>query len=182
MFTRTYNVDNAVWTPWVVVITDSQIGDGFTNSNGIISVPEYKGATTSTAGTSGLVPPAAAGQQDMFLTGGGKYKSVLTTYASDAIQTLTGALTLTLDSPIVFNLNTSGGVTFTASAMTRNISKLVTLNLYASAATTITWPAVKWIDKNGSAPAWGAPGAYLTVELWFTNGQFLASTIYNSQE
>ncbi|WP_279030080.1 pyocin knob domain-containing protein [Bilophila wadsworthia] len=172
----------SLWSDWRYMLTDKNIGDGLTVTNGIISVPEYEGATASSAGTSGLVPPAAAGQQDMFLTGGGGYKAALITYASDAIQTLTGALTLTLDSPTVFNLNTSGGVTFTASAMARNISKLVTLNLYASAATTITWPAVKWIDKNGSAPAWGTAGAYLTAELWFTNGQILASAIYNSQE
>ena len=42
-------------------------------ANGIISVPEYEGATASSAGTSGLVPPAAAGQQDMVLTGSGKW-------------------------------------------------------------------------------------------------------------
>ena len=53
-------------------------GDGFRNTNGIISVPEYEGATASSAGTSGLVPPAAAGQHESFLTGGGEYKPALT--------------------------------------------------------------------------------------------------------
>ena len=60
------------------LITEQQIGDGLTNTNGIISVPEYDGATASTAGTSGLVPPAAAGQHESFLTGGGEYKPALT--------------------------------------------------------------------------------------------------------
>ena len=41
-------------------------------------MPEYEGATASKAGTSGLVPPAAAGQQESFLTGGGEYKPALT--------------------------------------------------------------------------------------------------------
>ena len=59
------------------LITEQQIGDGLTVTNGIISVPEYDGATASTAGTSGLVPPATAGQQDSFLTGGGEYKPAL---------------------------------------------------------------------------------------------------------
>lgn len=56
------------------LITEQQIGDGLRVNKGIISVPEYEGATASTAGTSGLVPPATAGQQESFLTGGGKYK------------------------------------------------------------------------------------------------------------
>lgn len=60
------------------LITEQQIGDGLTVNNGIISVPEYEGATVSTAGTSGLVPPAAAGQHESFLTGGGEYKPALT--------------------------------------------------------------------------------------------------------
>lgn len=59
------------------LITEQQIGDGLTVNNGIISVPEYEGATASKAGTSGLVPPAAAGQHESFLTGGGKYKPAL---------------------------------------------------------------------------------------------------------
>ena len=60
------------------LITEQQIGDGLRVNNGIISVPEYEGATASTAGTSGLVPPATAGQQESFLTGGGEYKPALT--------------------------------------------------------------------------------------------------------
>lgn len=60
------------------LITEQQIGDGLTVNNGIISVPEYEGATASTAGTSGLVPPAAARQHESFLTGGGEYKPALT--------------------------------------------------------------------------------------------------------
>lgn len=60
------------------LITEQQIGDGLTVNNGIISVPEYEGATASAAGTSGLVPPATAGQQESFLTGGGEYKPALT--------------------------------------------------------------------------------------------------------
>ena len=66
------------WFPWVELVSYNKFGDGFRNTNGIISVPEYDGATASTAGTSGLVPPAAAGQQESFLTGGGEYKPALT--------------------------------------------------------------------------------------------------------
>ena len=65
-----------VWSPWSEGILSGRVGDGITVNNGIISVPEYEGATASTTGTSGLVPPAAAGQQESFLTGGGEYKPV----------------------------------------------------------------------------------------------------------
>lgn len=81
---RTKNNED-VWSSWSDGILSGRIGDGITVSNGIISVPEYEGATASTAGTSGLVPPATAGQQESFLTGGGVYKSALTKI-SDAID------------------------------------------------------------------------------------------------
>lgn len=74
--TRLFNSDNTVsYYPWREAILTSNLGDGLRITNGIISVPEYEGATASTAGTSGLVPPAAAGQQNHLLTGGGAYIS-----------------------------------------------------------------------------------------------------------
>ena len=73
-----YGIPNSTWTNWIQFISVAQLGDGIRNINGIISVPEYEGATVSAAGTSGLVPPAAAGQQESFLTGGGEYKPALT--------------------------------------------------------------------------------------------------------
>lgn len=71
---RSKNNEN-VWSPWSEGILSGRVGDGITVNNGIISVPEYEGATASTAGTSGLVPPATAGQQNHLLTGGGAYIS-----------------------------------------------------------------------------------------------------------
>lgn len=62
-----------------LLITEQQVGDGIRVNKGIISVPEYEGATASTAGTTGLVPPAVAGEQESFLTGGGEYKPALST-------------------------------------------------------------------------------------------------------
>ena len=67
------------WSNWTKIISENSIGDGIRDTNGIISVPEYEGATASTAGTSGLVPAANAGQQESFLTGGGEYKPALST-------------------------------------------------------------------------------------------------------
>ena len=75
---RTSISGGTTWEIWNQVLTGNKIGDGIRNTNGIISVPEYEGATASTAGTSGLVPPATAGQQESFLTGGGEYKPALT--------------------------------------------------------------------------------------------------------
>ncbi|WP_418716442.1 tail fiber protein [Bilophila wadsworthia] len=78
MFLRQYRLASNDWSSWSEIVSSSRIGDGLTVNNGIISVPEYEGATISAAGTSGLVPPAAAGQQESFLTGGGEYKPALT--------------------------------------------------------------------------------------------------------
>ena len=77
--TRFFNSDNTFsYYPWREAILTSNLGDGLRITNGIISVPEMQGATASTDGTSGLVPPATAGQQESFLTGGGEYKPALT--------------------------------------------------------------------------------------------------------
>lgn len=79
MFLRQYRIESNDWSSWSEIMSSSRIGDGITVNNGIISVPEMQGATASTSGTSGLVPPAAAGQQNSFLTGGGEYKPALLT-------------------------------------------------------------------------------------------------------
>lgn len=67
------------YSPWSDFLMSGRVGDGIEVNNGIPSVPEYDGATASAAGTSGLVPPAAAGQHESFLTGGGEYKPALST-------------------------------------------------------------------------------------------------------
>lgn len=79
IYWRTSISGGTTWEIWNQVLTGNKIGDGIRNTNGIISVPEMQGATASTSGTSGLVPPAAAGQQESFLTGGGEYKPALST-------------------------------------------------------------------------------------------------------
>lgn len=79
VFVRQYRTASMDWSSWSEIISSASIGDGITMKNGIISVPEYDGATASTAGTAGLVPPAAAGEQESFLTGGGEYKPALST-------------------------------------------------------------------------------------------------------
>lgn len=61
------------WTYWTQYISVATIGDGITVNNGIISVPEYEGATADTAATSGLVPPATAGQEGYVLGGDGEW-------------------------------------------------------------------------------------------------------------
>ena len=82
--------ENGEWGEWAEFFNILKTGDGLTVNNGIISVPEYDGATASAAGTSGLVPAAAAGQQESFLTGGGEYKPALSTSGG----TVTGDLSI----------------------------------------------------------------------------------------
>lgn len=78
------------YSPWSDFLMSGRVGDGIEVNNGIPSVPEMQGATASTAGTSGLVPPATAGQQESFLTGGGEYKPALSTSGG----TVTGNLSI----------------------------------------------------------------------------------------
>lgn len=71
-----------IWSTWSEGILSGRIGDGLTVNNGIISVPEYEGATASAAGTSGLVPPAAAGQATYVLCGDGEWRDIATLVAA----------------------------------------------------------------------------------------------------
>ena len=70
------------WSNWTKIIFENSIGDGIRDTNGIISVPEYEGATASAAGTSGLVPPAAAGQATYVLCGDGEWRDIATLVAA----------------------------------------------------------------------------------------------------
>lgn len=74
-----------VWSSWSEGILSGRIGDGLTVSNGIISVPEMQGVTASTDGTSGLVPPAAAGQANYVLCGDGEWRGIATLVAGDFV-------------------------------------------------------------------------------------------------
>lgn len=82
VFIRQYRMASSSWSVWTQFITSSQVGDGLTVNNGIISVPEYDGATASAAGTSGLVPPAAAGQATYVLCGDGEWRDIATLVAA----------------------------------------------------------------------------------------------------
>lgn len=77
-----YGIPNSTWTNWIQFISVAQLGDGIRNTNGIISVSEYEGATASSAGTSGLVPPAAAGQANYVLCGDGEWRDIATLVAA----------------------------------------------------------------------------------------------------
>lgn len=72
------NTTEATWSAWLQLLSGNKVGDGIRVTNGIISVPEYEGATASTAGTSGLVPPAAAGQATYVLCGDGEWRDIAT--------------------------------------------------------------------------------------------------------
>ena len=69
-------------SPFARFVMSNAIGDGIRVTNGIISVPEYEGATASTAGTSGLVPPAAVGQANSVLCGDGEWRDIATLVAA----------------------------------------------------------------------------------------------------
>ena len=83
--TRIYATATSTWSEWYLFITGKNIGDGLTMNGAKLSVPEYEGATASTTATSGLVPPAAAGDQDKYLGGDGEWHEV-------AVPSLNGEL------------------------------------------------------------------------------------------
>lgn len=116
---RTTINENSVWQDWTNIITDNSIGDGITANNGIISVPEYEGATSSATATSGLVPPATSAERNNFLRGDGTWQQVdlsdyalkteLTKYLPLTGGTLTGNVICNSGTYIIKKFNTTFG-------------------------------------------------------------------------
>lgn len=139
------------------LITEQQIGDGLTVNNGIISVPEYEGATASAAGTSGLVPPAAAGQQESFLTGGGEYKPALSTSGG----TVTGSLSIknmldligtapaTEQEPGLYNLDKNGTI-MGAHDFVHNINNIKATQMFARNSSGLISSLGVYVEEDGT--------------------------------
>lgn len=128
-----------------------------------IGTTEYEGATASAAGVSGLVPPAAAGQQNNVLRGDGSWHNV----AFDRAVELSGSTpsaNLLESSYFIYNgTSGSGTVTFTftyPSSLSPLDSTSFMLLMKTSGSKTIQWPSsVKW--TNGMPPLLSTDGAEL---------------------
>ena len=58
------------------LITEEQFGDGMRVTNGMVSVPEYEGATATQSGTAGLVNPATPEERDYVYHGDGTWREI----------------------------------------------------------------------------------------------------------
>lgn len=179
------------WTDWNPFLTAAQVGDGITVNNGIISVPEYEGATADTAATSGLVPPAAAGEQDKVLRGDGEWGE----YLPLAGGTMTGAInrclafgrgvtltgsTIEVGSYNVFYKNITANTTFTMGAFPSGTSGIVffTLILDEPGSHVITWPS-NWQWGGDSTPPEMGRRAIINVVTSDNGATYFPTLAYN---
>lgn len=156
------NSTGTTWSAWQQLLSGNKVGDGIRVTNGIISVPEYDGATASTAGTSGLVPPAAAGQQESFLTGGGEYKNITSlgpvSEKSQDLGTISGAVTIDLSAGLSVIATVGGATTLAFANVPAGGTVTVLLRLTNGGAYAVTWGmAPRW--GNGIAPVLSESGA-----------------------
>ena len=154
------------WSAWQQLLSGSKVGDGIRITQGIISVPEYEGATASTSGTSGLVPPAAAGQQESFLTGGGEYKHITSlgpvSEKSQDLGTISGAVTIDLSAGLSVIATVGAATTLAFANAPAGGTATVLLRLTNGGAYTATWPStIKW--PGGNAPTLTASGVDLVI-------------------
>lgn len=156
-------------------------GDGttVTVTNNIISVPQYEGATADTAATSGLVPPAAAGEQDKVLRGDGEWGEYLPLAGGTMIgainnclafgrgTTLTGS-TIEVGSYNVFYKDITADTTFTMGAFPSGYTGTVffTLLLNMPDNHTITWPLSWNWGGDGTPPELGS---FAIINVMTTN-------------
>lgn len=172
--TRFFNSDNTLsYYPWREAILTSNLGDGISVTNGIISVPEYDGATASTAGTSGLVPPAAAGQQNHLLTGGGAYISKVpnATHADTADNSLAFAGRPWLES---LYTDSAGWLIGSVDEKLRPINtgslKVYYANSAGSAATANTATGLTYAFTKNSSLALPPGGTWFVLSWWDGSG------------
>lgn len=156
-------------------------GDGttVTVANNIISVPEYEGATVDTAATSGLVPPAAAGEQDKVLRGDGEWGEYLQLAGGTMIGTINNCLafgrgttltgsTIEVGSYNVFYKDITADTTFTMGAFPSGYTGTVffTLLLNMPGNHTITWPLSWNWGGDGTPPELGS---FAIINVMTTN-------------
>ena len=156
------NSTGTTWSAWQQLLSGNKVGDGIRVTNGIISVPEMQGATASTTGTSGLVPPAAAGQQESFLTGGGEYKHITSlgpvSEKSQDLGTISGAVTIDLSAGLSVSAAVGGVTTLAFANAPAGGTATVLLRLTNGGAYAVTWGmAPRW--GNGMAPVLSESGA-----------------------
>lgn len=189
-YLETYHTSNG-WQPWRRVILDANIGDGITVNNGIISVPEYEGATASTPATSGLVPPAAKGEQDKVLRGDGEWGEYLPLTGGTMIgainnclafgrgTTLTGS-TIEVGSYNVFYKDITADTTFTMGAFPSGTSGIVffTLILDEPGSHVITWPS-NWQWGGDSTPPEMGRCAIINVVTSDNGATYFPTLAYN---
>lgn len=125
-----------------------------------------QGATASTVGTSGLVPPAAAGQQECFLTGGGEYKHITSlgpvSEKSQDLGTISGAVTIDLSAGLSVSATIGGATTLAFAGVPTGGSVVVVLRLTNGGSDAVTWPTtISW--ANSKAPTLTAAGTDMVV-------------------
>ena len=126
------------------------------DSNGTLSqiIPEtytytteYIGATSSTNGSAGLVPPALTSQTGHFLGGDGSWHN-----ANFVDPVALSGTAIDLSTGNVFTKTISASTTFTITGVPQGKSTMFNLVLTNGGAYTVTWPAsVKW--TAGGPPA-----------------------------
>ena len=154
------------WGAWRQLLSGNKVGDGIRTTQGIISVPEYEGATASTAGTSGLVPPAAAGQHESFLTGGGEYKHITflgpVSEKSQDLGTISGAVTIDLSAGLSVSATIGGATTLAFTSVPSGGATVVVLRIANGGSAAVTWPTtISWV--NSTAPRLTATGTDIVV-------------------
>lgn len=147
-------------------IQDTKLsGDGttVTINNGIISVPEYEGATADTAAMSGLVPPAAAGEQDKVLRGDGEWGEYLSLAGGTMMGGLFGTAVALSGSAIdvstgsCFTKTITANTTFSFTGAPTGKVSCFSLILTNGGSRTVTWPSsVKWTE--GTPPELASSG------------------------
>ena len=170
------------------LITEQQIGDGITVNNGIISVPQYDGASATTPATAGLVGPATAGQQELGFGGDGFWKPFLNKDIGGQVKVLYGtirdsntSLTFDCSASNMYNctVTKNGTVSFT-NVPSNHSTVFMYIRLLNAGVFTITWPKNILWDK-GTPPDLTPDGTDILVFYTESGGKYWYATVYGTR-
>lgn len=111
--------------------------------------PNYKGATSSAAGTAGLVPAATSTQYRNFFRADGTWQDINFT---DTVAMSSTETAINLSKGCVFTKTITANTTFTITGVPSGKSGIFNLVLTNGGSKTIVWPAsVKWAERTPPA-------------------------------
>lgn len=162
-------------------------GSGIISSNGKLTVPNYTGATSSAAGTAGLVPSATAAQRGLFLNGAGQWANPVGTTYNPATSSTNGLMSAADKAKLDGIAAQADNVTFTRSLSSGTKIGTITINgtatdIYGEKNTDTTYSNFTAATASAAGKSGLVPAPAKGAQAKFLRGDATWQAVYNASE